>query len=183
MQKLSIPEDWILRFFLHKKYRLNKYPRSFWIKTLVLLCEWSDEIWIFHSKTQGTFLEKIKTWVFLKVKKYGDNHKTSWVSPETQYINVPSTDQASLGSEWTPSVTCPRSGLQDDGHCHGAQGRLNRPHRHAASAVGNWMQAWNFCILPGQREQSNQSEVHRTASKYSTPKMEILERTTEVTFK
>lgn len=104
----------------------------------------------------------------------------SQASSETQHINIPLTDRASHGSEWIPSVTCPRSGLQDDGHCHGGQGRPNRPHRHEASVAENWTQAWNFCILPGEQEKSDPSEVNSNATVHSTPKVGSTWR--EVTF-
>lgn len=158
--------------------RLNKHPRPCWI----LRSQGTQ--WWHLSKLTVKLKYKTKAWYLHQQKK---EHKVCYkqrdrktimtlqASSETQHINIPLTDRASHGSEWIPSVTCPRSGLQDDGHCHGGQGKLNRPHRHEASVAENWTQAWNFCILPGEWEKNDPSEVNSNATVHSTPKMEVHE--------
>lgn len=82
-----------------------------------------------------------------------------WIPSELQgeglkQTRLPSADPVSHESEWNPSVICLQSGQQDAGHCHGDQDMLNRLHTHAAFAVGSWMQALNFGILPEGRQKT-----------------------------
>lgn len=48
---------------------------------------------------------------------------------------------------------------------------LNRLHTHAAFAVGSWMQALNFCILPEGRPEKKQANVS------CNPPGKVLQRT------
>lgn len=84
---------------------------------------------------------------------------------------LPSADPVSHESEWNPSVICLQSGQQDAGRCHGDQDMLNTLHTHAAFAVGSWMQALNFCILPEGRPEKNQANVS------CNPPGKVLQRT------